>query len=135
MEKYKIFYKLSHSNGVLVDESWNSPLEFELGDGQLDPCLESCIKEAEIGRLQTFLLSADEAFGQATDEAFQVINRHEFPQDMPIKVNMNIEFKTPTQESFIGRINKINDNNITVDFNHPLANCDISFQVKILEKL
>jgi len=56
MAKYKLLYKLTHANGALADETLDTPFEFEIGDGQLDPCLESCIEEAKVGKLQTFLL-------------------------------------------------------------------------------
>ncbi|CAC9564236.1 hypothetical protein [uncultured Gammaproteobacteria bacterium] len=134
MDKYRLFYKLMHANGTLVDESGAVPLVFEIGDGQLDPCLESCVKEAKIGKLQTFLLSADESFGQIYDEAIQVMNRSEFPKDMHLKIDVAVEFKTPTGDSFVGCIDKIDGDEITVNFNHPLAGCDVSFQVEILEK-
>ncbi len=135
MSKYKLFYKLTHANGELVDESLSTPFEFEVGDGQLSPCLESCVKEAKVGQLQTFLLSANEAFGQSYDEAIQVMNSDEFPKELDIKLNNGIEFKTPTGDSYVGRIDKIKGDKVTVDFNHPLAGCDICFQVKILEKI
>ncbi len=134
MPKYKILYKLSHASGELVDESLDIPFEFYSGDGQLDSCLESCVEEAKVGRLQTFLLSSDEAFGQVHDEAIQVMNRAEFPKDMAIKTNNGIKFKTPTGEPYIGCIDKIDGDDITINFNHPLAGCDVSFQVEILEK-
>jgi len=135
MAKYKILYKLAHANGELVDESGDAPLEFEIGDGQLDSCLESCIEEAKVGVLRTFLLSADEAFGVIYDEAIQVMNRTEFPKELAIEVKNGVEFKTPTGDSYVGCIDKIDDDDITVNFNHPLAGCDVSFQVEILEKL
>ncbi len=134
MAKYKIFYKLTHANGELVDASLDIPFEFEVGDGQLDPCLESCIEEAQVDKLQTFLLSASEAFGQTDDSAIQVMNRAEFPEELDIKLNNGIEFKTPTGDSYAGCIDKIEGNDITVNFNHPLAGCNVSFQVEILEK-
>lgn len=135
MAKFKILYKLMHANGTLVDESGDTPFEFEIGDGQLDPCLESCIKEAEVGRLHTFLLSPDEAFGEVYDEAIQVMSRPEFPVGMDIKVGAGVEFKTPTDEAYVGCIDKIDNDDITVNFNHPLAGCAVSFQVEILEAL
>jgi len=135
MAKYKLHYKLTHSNGDLVDESGDTPLEFETGDGQLDPCLESCIKTAKVGQLHTFLLTADEGFGAIYDEAIQIMPRSEFPEKLAIKINNGVEFKTPTGDSFAGCIDKIDGDNITVNFNHPLAGCDVSFQVEILEKL
>ncbi|MBT6022401.1 MAG: hypothetical protein HOG86_03220, partial [Candidatus Thioglobus sp.] len=54
MANYSIHYKLSHANGALVDEAWDQPLVFEVGDGQLDPCLEKCVLDAKLGELQTF---------------------------------------------------------------------------------
>ncbi len=134
MAKYKILYKLSHANGALVDESWDEPLEFELGDAQLDPCLESCVESCKINELQTFLLSSNEAFGPIYNEAFQVMSRLDFPQDLKIELDAVVEFKTPTGDSYVGCIDKIQGNDITVDFNHPLAGADVSFQVKVLEK-
>jgi len=134
MAKYKLLYKLTHANGALVDESLDSPLEFEIGDGQLDPCLESCIEEAKVGKLQTFLLSYDQAFGSVHDEAVQVMKRAEFPKDMIIELDAAVEFETPTGDSYVGCIDKIKGDEITVNFNHPLAGCDVSFQVEIIEK-
>lgn len=123
-----------HANGELVDASLETPFEFELGDGRLDPCLESCVKDAKVGKLQTFLLNANEAFGQAYDEAIQVMNRDEFPEELDIEINNGVEFKTPTNEAYVGRIEKIDGDKVIVDFNHPLAGCDVSFQVEVLEK-
>jgi FKBP-type peptidyl-prolyl cis-trans isomerase 2 len=135
MAKYKLLYKLNHANGALVDESGDTPFEFEIGDGQLDSCLESCIEGAKIGKLQTFLLSYNEAFGPSYDEAIQVMNREEFPKDMTIELDAAVEFETPTGDAYVGCIDKINGNDITVNFNHPLAGADVSFQVEILEKI
>ncbi|WXU00599.1 MAG: FKBP-type 16 kDa peptidyl-prolyl cis-trans isomerase [Catillopecten margaritatus gill symbiont] len=135
MAKYKILYKLTHASGELVDESGDTPFEFEIGDGQLDLCLESCIEEAEVGVLRTFLLGADEAFGASYNEAIQVMNRAEFPKELAIEVKNGVEFETPAGDSYVGCIDKIDGDNITVNFNHPLAGCDVSFQVEVLEKL
>jgi FKBP-type peptidyl-prolyl cis-trans isomerase 2 len=74
------------------------------------------------------------SFGQIYDEAIQVMNRSEFPKDMHLKIDVAVEFKTPTGDSFVGCIDKIDGDEITVNFNHPLAGCDVSFQVEILEK-
>jgi FKBP-type peptidyl-prolyl cis-trans isomerase 2 len=41
-----------------------------------------------VGKLQTFLLSADEAFGQADGTAIQVMNRAEFPKELGIRKSL-----------------------------------------------
>jgi len=133
MASYKIHYKLSHANGALVDEAWDEPLVFEIGDGQLDPCLERCVVDARLGELQTFLLGASEAFGDSYDEAFQIMQREDFPDDLKLDLDAAVEFKTPTGDSYVGCIDSIKGDVIRVNFNHPLAGADVAFQVKILE--
>lgn len=134
MAKYKLLYKLTHSNGAVADETLDIPFEFEIGDGQLDPCLESCIEEATVGKLQTFLLTSEEAFGGIYDEAIQVMDRDDFPKGMVVEVDAAVEFETPTGDSYVGCIDKIDGDEVTVNFNHPLAGCDVSFQVEVLKK-
>ncbi|MBT3446356.1 FKBP-type peptidyl-prolyl cis-trans isomerase [uncultured Candidatus Thioglobus sp.] len=132
MANYSIHYKLSHANGALVDEAWDQPLVFEVGDGQLDPCLEKCVLDAKLGELQTFLLGASEAFGECYDEAFQFMPRDEFPKDFNFELDAAVEFETPAGDAYVGCIDQIEDNQIRVNFNHPLAGADVSFQVKVL---
>lgn len=133
MASYKIHYKLSHANGALVDEAWDEPLVFEIGDGQLDPCLERCVTDAKLGELQTFLLGASEAFGDSYDEAFQIMQREDFPDDLNLELDAAVEFKTPTGDSYVGCVDSIKGDNIRINFNHPLAGADVAFQVKVLE--
>ncbi|HIL03061.1 MAG TPA: peptidylprolyl isomerase [Candidatus Thioglobus autotrophicus] len=132
MASYKIHYKLSHANGTLVDEAWDEPLLFEIGDGQLDPCLEKCVFDAKLGELQTFLLSSSEAFGDSFDEAFQVMQRSDFPADIKLELDAAVEFNTPAGDAYVGCIDSIDGEAIRVNFNHPLAGADVSFQVQIL---
>ncbi|MBT4923859.1 MAG: hypothetical protein HON13_05015 [Candidatus Thioglobus sp.] len=54
---------------------------------------------------------------------------------MTIELDAAVEFETPTGDAYVGCIDKINGNDITVNFNHPLAGADVSFQVEILEKI
>ena len=133
MANYTIHYKLSHANGALVDEAWDEPLVFEVGDGQLDPCLEKCVLDAKLGELQTFLLSASEAFGERYDEAFQMMARDDFPSDFNFELDAAVEFQTPAGDAYVGCIDQIEEDQVRINFNHPLAGADVSFQVKILD--
>ena len=133
MASYKIHYKLSHANGTLVDEAWDEPLLFEIGDGQLDPCLERCVLDAKLGELQTFLLSSSEAFGDSFDEAIQVMQRSDFPADIKLELDAAVEFNTPTGDAYVGCVDSIDGEAIRINFNHPLAGADVSFQVQILD--
>ena len=134
--KYTIKFKLTNSNGAIVDESTDeSPLIFEPGDGQLDACLESCVEESKVGVPQTFLLMADEAFGQVDDEAMQEMEITMFPEGIELSENLAVEFKTPTGDSYVGTIREVKQSEgmVVVDFNHPLAGCDLTFVVEVIK--
>ncbi len=133
MANYTIHYRLSHANGAVVDQSNESPLQFEIGDGQLDPCLEACVKTAVVGKLQTFLLTADSAFGATDEAAIQILPRAQFPANLRLEVDAAVEFHAPNQAAYVGCIRHIDGDQITVDFNHPLAGCDIAFRLKIIK--
>lgn len=131
MAKYHILYELNHSDGTLIDTCLDNALQLKIGDGQLDPCLERCIKEAKIGRNETFLLTADEAFGGYDDSQIQTMDFADFNED--ISINQSVLFDLPSGQEIVGHIQSIKDNQVVVDFNHLLAGQNIIFKVKVLE--
>ena len=131
---YKIEYKLTLSDGQLVDESDGSPLIFETGDGQLHHSLETCVESLDVGKEEIILISASEGFGDRTDDAIQKMDKDQFPEDIQLKVDSIIEFETPVGDLYPGTIKEINEKDVLIDFNHPLAGFDLTFKVKIIEK-
>jgi FKBP-type peptidyl-prolyl cis-trans isomerase 2 len=128
--QYKLNYKLLSATGVLIDEAEN--FVFNLGDGSLASELEECVKECELGRLQTFLLRGSDVFGAYDELAKKSVTLNELPKD--IKIDDAIDFSLPTGDKVIGVVRKITTENAIIDFNHPLANIDISFVVEVLSK-
>ena len=48
-------------------------------------------------------------------------------------IEFNAEYKNGKNNLGLGTITKIDDNNVTIDLNHPLAGLEIIFKVKIIE--
>jgi FKBP-type peptidyl-prolyl cis-trans isomerase SlpA len=128
--QYTINYKLLAASGALIDEAQN--FSFKIGDGSLANEFEDCIKDCEIGRLQTFLLRGSDVFGAYDELAKKSVTLNELPKD--IKIDDAIDFSLPTGDKVIGVVRKITTENAIIDFNHPLANIDISFVVEVLSK-
>jgi FKBP-type peptidyl-prolyl cis-trans isomerase SlpA len=128
--QYKLNYKLLSATGVLIDEAEN--FVFNLGDGSLASELEECVKECELGRLQTFLLRGSEVFGAYDELAKKNIALSALPQD--IAIDAAIDFTLPNGDEVIGVVREITENEALIDFNHPLSNIDISFIVEVLAK-
>ena len=59
--------------------------------------------------------------------------RSEFPAEMQLEAGLIISFTTPSGEEVPGAIQEVKDDEVVVDFNHPLAGNEIIFDVEILE--
>jgi FKBP-type peptidyl-prolyl cis-trans isomerase SlpA len=128
--RYKINYKLTTSTGALVDEAQD--FTFEAGDGSLTFELEQCITTSDRDELQTILLQGSDVFGAYTQEGLTHIPKTQLPQD--ISLNGAIDFILPNGDVTIGVVKEIYEDNVLIDFNHPLSQCGIAFQFEILEK-
>ena len=59
--------------------------------------------------------------------------RSEFPTEIQLEAGLIIGFTTPSGEEVPGAIQEIKDEEVVVDFNHPLAGHEVIFDVEILE--
>lgn len=134
MQSYQLFFELSHSNGTLIDRCWDEVLKIKLGDGQMDACLENCIASAQVGREETFLLSATEAFGAYDENAIQAMDRTSFDASIELAPQKAVAFTLPNGQELLGYVKSVGEKKVVIDFNHLLAGQDIVFKVKVLQK-
>ena len=79
-------------------------------------------------------MSADDAFGQWNPENVQTFTRTQFALSEPNPVvGMMMEFADKGQNSLVGVISLVTDDEVLVDFNHPLAGQDVLFKVQIFK--
>ncbi len=127
-------FTLSLADGTLVDSSQDGdPLSFSLGDGTLDAGLESLLLGLHAGDKAQFKLAPGQAFGEPDAGNVHHMPRGDFPPDMALAEGAVVEFTTPGGDAVAGTVLAIGDESITVDFNHPLAGRQLSFQVEIID--
>jgi FKBP-type peptidyl-prolyl cis-trans isomerase SlpA len=106
-----------------------------LGDGTLAPMLEQWLIDLRPGERHVFLLEPLQAFGESQPELIQTLPKADLPADMAFKVDTLVEFAMPSGQTLAGHILEIGDAEIKVDFNHPLADLSIEFEVEIVRIL
>ena len=109
------------------------PLEFAMGDGTLQPGLEIALYGLKSGDKQTLTLEPEQAYGLHDDELIYAIDQEEFPDKSMLKEGQVISFSLPNGEETLGTIVEMDDDEITVDFNHPLAGHSVVFSVEVIE--
>ena len=107
------------------------PETVTLGAGTLAPTLEQWLFDLVPGERHVFLLEPWQAFGLSQPELIQALQKADLPNDLELAVDQLMEFAMPNGQTLAGRILEIGDDTVKVDFNHPLADLSIEFEVEI----
>jgi len=118
---------LPDSGEVFDSSEGREPLTFLVGHKNMIPGFERELMGAKVGDKVEFTLSADEAYGQHNPAAIQKV-----PLDMFGDITPEVGM---TLMSDMGpfRVTKVDEKEITVDFNHALAGQSLTFNVEVVE--
>ena len=129
-----MFFTLSLEDGTVADATEkDEPFTFTMGDGALIEGLELMLYGLKVGDKQCLSIEPQDAFGFSDIENIHTLPRETFAADLPTEPGTVIEFETPSGEKIPGTIEVVKENEIIVDFNHPLAGHTIVFAVEILD--
>lgn len=129
--KVKVHYtgKLEDNN-VFDSSIERDPLEFTVGSGMLIPGFENCVIGLEVGDKKTIELEPEQAYGDIREDLIQEVSKSQLPEG----VNVGDVLTAETQEGPINVIVKeINEENVIVDANHPLAGKKLIFDLEVVE--
>ena len=84
------------------------------------------------GETKTINLTADDAYGQVNPDAFQNVPKTQFEDDFVFEVGGAVMGQGP-QGPFRATIHEVQDDSVVLDFNHPLAGKDLTFEVEVVE--
>lgn len=131
--KVDLHFSVTIENGVEIDNTRGraEPVSLVIGDGSLLDGFEKALFGLRAGDRRTVSLPPEDAFGPWNPENIQRFDTVKFEQT-PIIGHM-IEFEDKSKSSLFGVVKSVNDDITEVDFNHPLAGKNITFEVEIFK--
>ncbi len=130
----RVHYRGTLADGSEFDSSaGREPLEFEVGTGQVIPGFDAAVLKLEPGESVTVTIPAAEAYGEHQPEGLQTFPRDAFPPDADPQVGWAVELGGPNGERVPATIAEVTDEEIVLDFNHPLAGQDLTFEIELVE--
>tara|TARA_R110002049_G_scaffold228622_4_gene400744 strand:- start:386 stop:868 length:483 start_codon:yes stop_codon:yes gene_type:complete len=125
-------YTLKDDKGTVIDSSSeNGPLSFIQGIGNIITGLEAKMEgKAKGDKFDCTILPAD-GYGEADPNLIQKVERSQFGEGDTLEVGMMFEVGNDEQ-TFIARVIELDDQNVTLDANHPMAGQTLNFDVEIL---
>lgn len=126
-------FTLAMEDGTVAETTREGePLSFAMGDGTLIEGLELALYGLKPGDRQSLRLDPREGFGFREPDNEYDMPCSEFDSGVALTEGMIIGFSMPLGEEVPGTIISVGTDLVRVDFNHPLAGHEITFDVEIL---
>lgn len=121
------------ATGNVVDSNvGKAPLEFITGMGQIIEGLEQKLLKMEAGEKADVMVEPALAYGEYNEEALQVLPREQF-MGIDLVEGMSLYGTSDDGETVQVNVKNFDDENVTIDYNHPLAGKTLMFTVTVLE--
>ncbi|WP_295514183.1 FKBP-type peptidyl-prolyl cis-trans isomerase [uncultured Pseudomonas sp.] len=127
-----LHFAIKLQNGDVVDSTFDkAPATFTVGDGNLLPGFEQALFGLEVGAKTSLTIPPERGFGQPNDGNLQTMTRDDF-SDMELSPGLLIIFSDAAGGEMPGVVKSFDDEQVVIDFNHPLAGRVLTFDVEIL---
>ncbi|WP_041523977.1 FKBP-type peptidyl-prolyl cis-trans isomerase [Gilvimarinus agarilyticus] len=129
-----LHFSLALPDGQLVDSNFEgAPATFTVGDGKLLKGFEQALFGLREGTRKELIVKPEAGFGAHNPNNIQTIPRSDFEPELELSQGLMLSFADAQNTELPGVVVDFNDEEVTVDFNHPLAGRDITFKVAILK--
>ena len=128
-------YTLKNNDGIVMDSSeGHEPLAFIQGTGLIISGLEKALEGKTKGEKLNAVIEPADAYGDRSDEQVTTVPLANFKAegDEKLEVGMQVQVES-NQGQTVALVTSIENDNVTLDMNHPLAGETLHFDVEIVE--
>ena len=118
-------------SGVYHGHRNYEPLAFEVDAGEVLQGLDEVVQEMERGAERTVVLEPDAAFGRRDEEQVVDYPRSEIEERSDTEATVGELVTTDTDET--GWITSVDEQTVTIDFNHELAGQRVEFEIRVID--
>lgn len=118
-------------NGDIIESNLDADaIEFTFGKGEVVPGLEARISDMNEGDTREVNVPASEAYGEYKDELIEKFPISEF-EGIDLYIGLVLQGENENGELFKATVSDVTKDEVTMDYNHPLAGSDLDFKVVI----
>jgi len=127
-------YTLRLADGEIIDSSDEfGPQVILQGYEEVIPGLEEALYGMSVGDEKDVVVEPAAGFGERDDTAYEVVSLDLFPPDVELELGMELDlYDQESEQEFLAWVDEINDENVVLDLNHPLAGETLYFHVKVV---
>ena len=126
-------YTLKDDDGNLIDQSQDGQFVYLHGAQNIIPGLEIALTDKAKGDKVTVRIEPKEGYGEYSEKMIQNVDKAMFDAEQELEVGQQFHAETPEGQMVTVTIKAVEENEITVDGNHPLAGVHLNFDVEIMD--
>jgi FKBP-type peptidyl-prolyl cis-trans isomerase SlyD len=131
-------YLVATVDGEHVDKSEEGqPMVYLHGHGQIIPGLEAALEGRSRGEKITTTVQPADAYGDYDQELDLRVGKDAFPEDVQDQLKPGFQFMAEhpgkAGESMLFTVHRIEQDDVLVSGNHPLAGQTLTFTIEVLE--
>ncbi|MCD6307612.1 MAG: FKBP-type peptidyl-prolyl cis-trans isomerase, partial [Candidatus Latescibacteria bacterium] len=100
---------------------------------QVIPGFEQGVLGMNPSDTKTIYIPCNEAYGPHSRDMVAVIPRDQLPLDMSPEIGQQLSLQLEDDRTLLVRVANINDEQVTLDANHPLAGEALTFDIELME--
>ena len=128
-----IHYALKDTTGEVLESSeGQAPMEYLHGYGNIIAGLEKALEGKEAGEKIKAVIPPEDGYGIREETLVKNLPLSSFQNHNEVEVGTQFQAET-SQGPRLATVTKIDDKNVTVDLNHPLADQTLSFDIDVVE--
>ncbi|MCG2712452.1 MAG: peptidylprolyl isomerase [Candidatus Omnitrophica bacterium] len=132
----KLHYTGKLKNGRVFDSSrGKGPFEFTLGANQVITGFEEGVLGMRKGESKTLTIGYEKAYGAKRQDMVVTLPKSDFPKGIRLKLGQHMQLQPGNGQRIGVVITAINDTEVIIDGNHPLADKDLIFEIELIEIL
>jgi len=128
-----INFEIKINEDILESNLDEDPIEFKYGTGQLLESLETRISDMKEGEKREINIPSKDAYGEYDERLSETLPISDF-EGVDLEIGMVLEADGEDGEIFKATVIDVTKEDVTIDYNHPLAGCDLDFTV-IIQKI
>ena len=122
------------ADGTIFDASpEDSPMSFIIGREEVIKGFEAAVLNMTQGETKTVVIEPDQAYGESNPALTEEINRADLPENIELTEGGQLEVTQDDGSILLFMIDKVTEETVILDANHPLAGKALTFVIEMLE--
>jgi len=122
------------ADGTIFDASpEDSPLSFIIGREEVVKGFEAAVLGMSPGEIKTVVIEPEQAYGESNPALIEELNRTDLPENLELTEGGQLEVTQGDGSILRVMIDKVTEETVTLDSNHPLAGKALTFVIELLD--